>query len=51
MLKIKWEWGSHPPMDEIGSHVAAQGKDLRFYGLMVGRFAVGLLVYAARKAS
>jgi hypothetical protein len=46
--RIKFEWGSHPTMDKIGAHVAAQGKDIRFYGLMVGRYAIGIMIYVSR---
>lgn len=37
-------------MEEIGAHVARQGMDLRFYGLMVGKYALGVLVYSKRKS-
>jgi hypothetical protein len=48
-MRIKLEWGSHPPIDRIGAHVARQGMDLRFYGLMIGKYALGVLVYSKRK--
>jgi hypothetical protein len=48
-MRIKFEWGTHPPMDEVGAHVARQGMDLRFYGLMIGKYALGMLIYSKRK--
>lgn len=48
-MRIKFEWGTHPPMDKIGAHVARQGMDLRFYGLMIGKYALGMLIYSTRK--
>jgi hypothetical protein len=48
-MKIKFEWGTHPPMEKISAHVARQGMDLRFYGLMIGKYALGALVYSKRK--
>lgn len=48
-MRMKLEWGAHPPMDVIGAHVAHQGMDLRFYGLMVGRYALGILIYSKRR--
>lgn len=48
-MRIKFEWGTHPPMEKIGEHVARQGMDLRFYGLMIGKYALGMLVYSKRK--
>lgn len=49
-MRIKFEWGTHPPMDKIGAHVASQGMDLRFYGVMIGKVALGMLVYSKRKS-
>ena len=48
-MRIKLEWGTHPPMNEIGMHVARQGVDLRFYGLMIEKYALGVLVYSEKK--
>jgi hypothetical protein len=48
-MRIKVELGTHPPIDMIGAHVARQGMDLRFYGLMIGKYALGVLVYSKRK--
>lgn len=48
-MRIKLEWGTHPPMDKIGAHVARHGMDLRFYGLMIGKYALGALVFSKRK--